>query len=313
MSEHHLSWPEEPHSGPLAILLDLFGRWNTQFRFQVNVRLSPFRVESNKPELKFVPRAPFRSWIATMRLLIGKFTESTQSLHYEWYLRGMPRLFDVPASRSSKIISSIKGMNKLTLDMLVPAMTAPESRIVRMPMCDLTETAIPLFATGRLVLLLKEYLMWARRFSPEDIVEVENVCLCRFVVRILGLGVETQQTLKVIPGLRVTYELGWKAHNEMADVTLRIAGLLQSAHARHCLVEIENAEGIEWLSVFLIRLAPENFIRDIRDVLINSVCFEVNYSFSSVPRAPASRGTVIVLWLVFCQNRHGELVFFSTG
>lgn len=75
-------------------------------------------------------------------------------------------------------------------------MTAPESRIVRMSMCDLTETAIPLFATGRLVLLLKEYFMWARRFSPEDIVEVDNVGLCHFVVHILGLGVETQQTLK---------------------------------------------------------------------------------------------------------------------
>lgn len=103
------------------------------------------------------------------------------------------------------------------------------------------------------------------------------------------------------------------AHNEMADATLRIAGLLQSAHACHCLVEIENVVGIEWLSVFPIRLAPENFIRDIRDVLINTVCVEVNYSFSSVRTAPASRRTVIVLWLAFCQNRHGELVFFSTG
>ncbi|KAL3246446.1 hypothetical protein MRX96_057671 [Rhipicephalus microplus] len=245
-----------------------------------------------------------------MRLFFGKFTESTQSLRYEWYVRGMPRLFDVLALRSSEIISTNKGMNKLTLDMLAPAMTAPESRIVRMSMCDLTETAIPLFSTGRLVLHLKECLMWARRFSPEDIVEVENVGLCRFVVHILGLVVETQQTLKVIPGLRVTHELGWMAHNEMADATLRTAGLLQSAHARHCLVEIENAVGIEWLSMFLIRLAPENFVRGIRDVLINTVCFEVNYSFSSMPTAPASRGTMIVLWLVFCQNRHGELVFF---
>lgn len=248
-----------------------------------------------------------------MRLLVGKLTESTQSLRYEWYVRGMPRLFDVPALRSSEIISTNKGMNKLTLDMLAPAMTAPESRIVRMSMCDLTETAILLFATGHLVLLLKEYLMWARRFSPEDIVEVENVGLCRFVVHILGLGVQTQQTLKVIPGLRVTHELGWMAHNEMADATLRSADLLQSAHARYCLVEIENAVGIEWLSMFLIRLAPENFVRGIRDVLINTVCFEVNYFFSSMPTAPASRGTMIVFWLVFCQNRHGELVFFSTG
>ncbi|KAL3196995.1 hypothetical protein MRX96_045034 [Rhipicephalus microplus] len=87
--------------------------------------------------------------------------------------------------------------------------------------------------------------MWARRFSPEDIVKVENVGPCRFVVHILGLVVETQQTLKVIPGLRVTHELGWMAHNEMADATMRIAGLLQSAHARHCLVEIENAVDLQ--------------------------------------------------------------------
>ncbi|KAL3184777.1 hypothetical protein MRX96_005878 [Rhipicephalus microplus] len=179
-----------------------------------------------------------------MRLFVGHPTGSTRSLRYQKYVRRMLRLFDVSASRSAKIISTIEAMNKLALDTLAPAMTAPEPRIVRMSSRDLTETAILPIPTGRLVLLFNEYLMWARRFSPYDVVEVENVGLLRSVVYILGLGVETQQALTLSLGLRVAHELGWMAHREIADVTLEIAGLPRSAHARHCLVKIENADKV---------------------------------------------------------------------
>ncbi|KAH8025562.1 hypothetical protein MRX96_005874 [Rhipicephalus microplus] len=77
MTEHHLPWPEKSPWDPLAILLDLSGNWNIHLWFQVNVRWSPFRVESSEPVLKIVPSATFRSWIATMRLFVGRPTEST--------------------------------------------------------------------------------------------------------------------------------------------------------------------------------------------------------------------------------------------
>lgn len=183
----------------------------------------------------------------------------------------MLRLFDVPGSRSGEIISTIEAMNKLTLETLAPAMTAPEPRIVRMSIRNLTETGSLRIPTGRLVLLFNEYLMWARRFSANDVVQVENVGLLRSIVYILGLDVETQEALTLSLGLRVVHELGWMAHREIADVTLEIAGLPPSAHTRRCLVEIDNAVGVGWLSLFPIHQESDSFIRDVRDVLIDAV------------------------------------------
>ncbi|KAH7932430.1 hypothetical protein HPB51_029293 [Rhipicephalus microplus] len=160
-----------------------------------------------------------------MRLFVGHSTGSTRSFRYQKYVRRMLHLLDVSAPRSADIISIVEAMNKLTLDTLAPAMTAPEPSIVRMSIHDLTETVILPMLTGRLVLLFNEYLMWARRFSPCDVVKVENVGLLRCVVYILGLGVETQQALPLSLGLRVSHELGWMAHGEIADVTLEIADL----------------------------------------------------------------------------------------
>ncbi|KAL3184759.1 hypothetical protein MRX96_005860 [Rhipicephalus microplus] len=206
-----------------------------------------------------------------MRLFVGHSTGSTRSFRYQKYVRRMLHLLDVSAPRSADIISIVEAMNKLTLDTLAPAMTAPEPSIVRMSIHDLTETVILPMLTGRLVLLFNEYLMWARRFSPCDVVKVENVGLLRCVVYILGLGVETQQALPLSLGLRVSHELGWMAHGEIADVTLEIAGLPRSAHARRCLVEIENAVGTGWLSLFTLHLESDAFIRDMRDVLSDAV------------------------------------------
>ncbi|KAL3184763.1 hypothetical protein MRX96_005864 [Rhipicephalus microplus] len=148
-----------------------------------------------------------------MRLFVGHPTGLTPSLHYQKYVRRMLRLFDVSASRSADIISTIEAINKLTLDTLAPAMTAPEPSI-------------------------------ARLFSSYDVVELANVGLLRPVVYILGLGVETKQALTLSLGLRVAHELGWMAHREITDVTLEIAGLPRSAHARRCLFEIENAVAV---------------------------------------------------------------------
>ncbi|KAH8025563.1 hypothetical protein HPB51_010021 [Rhipicephalus microplus] len=166
----------------------------------------------------------------------------------------MLRLFDVSVPRSADIISIIEAMNKLTPYTLAPAMTAPEPSIVRMLIRDFTEKAILPIPTGRLVLLFNEYLMRARCFPPYDVVEVENVGLLRCVVYISELGVETQQALTLSLGLRVAHELVWMAHSEIADVTLKIAGLPRSAHARRCLVDIENAYLTNHVSFLTIRV-----------------------------------------------------------
>ncbi|KAL3206458.1 hypothetical protein MRX96_040044 [Rhipicephalus microplus] len=206
-----------------------------------------------------------------MRLFVGHPTESTRSLRYQKCVRRMLRLFDVSAPRSADIISIIEAMNKLTLDTLAPAMTVPEPSIVRMSIRDLTETAILPIPTGRLVLLFNEYLMWARRFSPYDVVEVENAGLLRSVVYILGLGVETQQALTLSLGLRVAHELGRMANRKITDVTLEIAGLPRSAHACRCLFEIQNPVGAGWLSLFPLYVEYDSFIRDVRGVLNDAV------------------------------------------
>ncbi|KAH8025566.1 hypothetical protein HPB51_010024 [Rhipicephalus microplus] len=178
MTEHHHQWPAKSPWDSLAILLNLSGNWNIYLWFQVNVRLSPFRVGSSEPVPKIVPSAAFRSWIATMRLFLGHRTRSTRSLRYQKYVRRMLRLFDVSAPRSAYIISTIEAMNKLALGTLALAITAPKPSIVRMSIRVLAETVILPIPTGRLVLLFNEYLMWARRFSPYDVMTVKTWVSC---------------------------------------------------------------------------------------------------------------------------------------
>ncbi|XP_037560143.2 endothelin-converting enzyme-like 1 [Dermacentor silvarum] len=271
MFERHLPWPERSRWDPLAILLDLSGNWNVHLWFQVNIRLSPFRVGSTEPVLKIVPSAAFRSWMATMRAFAGHPTGSTPSLHYRRYVRKMLRLFGGSESASREIVSTIEAMNKLTLETLGPAMNVPEPRIVRMSIRNLTETGTLRIATGRMVLLFNELFMWARRFSASDMVQVENLGLLRSVVYILGLEAETQEALTLSLGLRVAHELGWMAHRGIADVTLELAGLPRSAHTRRCLVQIESTVGVGWLSLFPKHEETESFVRDVRDVLIDAV------------------------------------------
>ncbi|XP_075534770.1 endothelin-converting enzyme-like 1 [Dermacentor variabilis] len=271
MFERHLPWPEKSRWDPLAILLDLSGNWNVHLWFQIYIRLSPLRVGSTEPVLKIVPSAAFRSWMATMRAFAGHPTGSAPSLRYRRYVHKMLRLFDGSESSSGEIVSTIEAMNKLTLETLGPAMNAPEPRIVRMSIRNLTETATLRIATGRLVLLLNEHFMWARRFSPNDIVQVENLGLLRSVAYILGFEAETQEALTLSLGLRVAHELGWMAHRDIADVTLELAGLPPSAHARRCLVQIESTVGVAWLSLFPKHQEVESFVRDVRDVLIDAV------------------------------------------
>ncbi|XP_065300863.1 endothelin-converting enzyme-like 1 [Dermacentor albipictus] len=271
MFERHLPWPEKSRWDPLAILLDLSGNWNVHLWFQVNIRLSPLHVGSTEPVLKIVPSAAFRSWMATMRAFAGHPTGSAPWLRYRRYVRKMLRLFGGSESASGEIVSTIEAMDKLTLEILGPAMNVPEPRIVRMSIRNLTETATLLIGTGRLVLLFNEHFMWARRFSPSDIVQVENLGLLRSVVYILGLNTQTQEALTLSLGLRVANELGWMAHREIADVTLELSGLPPSAHTRRCLVQIESTVGVGWLSLFPKHQEAESFVRDVRDVLIDDV------------------------------------------
>ncbi|XP_070376927.1 uncharacterized protein [Dermacentor albipictus] len=269
MFERHLPWPEKSRWDPLAILLDLSGKWNVHLWFQVNIRLSPLRVGSIEPVLKIVPSAAFRSWMATMRAFAGHPTGSASSLRDRRYVRKMLQLFDGSESASGEIVSTIDAMNKLTLQTLGPAMYVPEPRIVRTAIRNLTETATLRIGTGHLVLLLNEHFTWARRFSPRDIAQVENLGLLRSVLYILGLEAETQEALTLSLGLRVAHELGWMAHREIADVTLELAGL--PPHTRRCLVQIESTVGVGWLGLFPKHREAEFFVRDVRDVLIDAV------------------------------------------
>ncbi|KAL3207432.1 hypothetical protein MRX96_052680 [Rhipicephalus microplus] len=158
-------------------------------------------------------------------------------------------------------------MDRLTLQVLGPAMAEPDSRILRTSIRNLTGTATPGIAAGRLLLLLNEYFIWARRFTAQDIVQVENVGLLRAVVYLLGLRSEVREALTLSLGLRVAHELGWMASREIADVTLELAGLPSSAHWHRCLMQVENTVGSEWLSLFPKSREAEELIHDVRDIL----------------------------------------------
>ncbi|KAH7941485.1 hypothetical protein HPB49_014336 [Dermacentor silvarum] len=80
--------------------------------------------------------------------------------------------------------------------------------------------------------------MWARHFSPSDILQVENLGLLRSVVHIFGFKAEKQEALTLSLGLLVVHELGWMTHRGIADVTLELAGLPPSSHTLCCLIQI---------------------------------------------------------------------------
>ncbi|KAL3208370.1 hypothetical protein MRX96_039252 [Rhipicephalus microplus] len=97
----------------------------------------------------------------------------------------MLRLFD------DEVIAKIKAVDRLMLQVLGPAMAEADTKIVRTSVRNFTYTAIPGIDAGRLLLLLNEYFIWARRFSARDAVQVEIAGLLRSIVYLLGLKADT--------------------------------------------------------------------------------------------------------------------------
>ncbi|XP_075526680.1 endothelin-converting enzyme-like 1 [Dermacentor variabilis] len=271
MAARHLPWPKASRWDLLEILLDLSGNWNVHLWFHVSFELAPLRGGTGEPVLKVGHSAAFHAWIATTRAFAGQPAKTAASRRYRRYLRAMLRLFDASEAVEDEVIAKIEAMDRLTLQVLGPAMAEPDSRILRMSIRNLTHAATPGIAAGRLLLLLNEYFIWARRFSARDIVQVENAGLLRSVVYLLGLDSDTREALTLSLGLRVAHELGWMASREVADATLELAGLPPSAHRRRCLIQVESAVGIGWLSLFPKHRGAEAVVRDVRDVLDDAV------------------------------------------
>ncbi|KAL3248999.1 hypothetical protein MRX96_056224 [Rhipicephalus microplus] len=267
MAERHLPWPMTSRWDLLEILLDLSGNWNLHLWFHVSFELAPFRGGTGEPVLRIGHSVAFHTWITTMRMFAGQRARATASLRYRRYVRTMLDIFGATETVRDEVAAKIEAMDRLTLEVLGPAMAEPDSRILRTSIRNLTGTATPGIAAGRLLLLLNEYFIWARRFTAQDIVQVENVGLLRAVIYLLGLKSEVREALTLSLGLRVAHELGWMASREIADVTLELAGLPSSAHWHRCLMQVENTVGSEWLSLFPKSREAEELIHDVRDIL----------------------------------------------
>ncbi|KAL1415582.1 hypothetical protein MTO96_006706 [Rhipicephalus appendiculatus] len=271
MAERHLPWPKSSRWDLLEILLDLSGNWNVNLWFHISFELAPLRGGTGEPVLKIGHSTAFSAWIATMRVFVGQPEGTVASLRYRRYVRAMLRLFDASDVIDDEVIAKIEAMDRLTLQVLGPAMAEADTKILRMSIRNFTDTATPGIAAGRLLLLLNEYFIWARRFSARDVVQVENAGLLRSVVYLLGLKADTREALTLSLGLRVAHELGWMASREIADLTLELAGLPPSAHRRRCLIQVENTVGIGWLSLFPKQRGAEAVVRNLRNVLLDVV------------------------------------------
>ncbi|KAK8773800.1 hypothetical protein V5799_011666 [Amblyomma americanum] len=271
MVERHMPWPKMSSWDLLEVLLDLSGNWNVHLWFQVSFELAASYGRTGEPVIRIGHSAAFRAWIASMRTFAVHAAGRTPSLRYQQYVVTMLRLFDVPESRVGELLTKIQAMDLLTLEALGPAITESEPRVLRMPIRNLTNTATPGIAAGRLLLLLNEYFIWARRFTADDIVQVEIPGLLRSVVYLLGLKSETREALTLSLGLRLASELGWMADRRIADVTLQLAGLDSSAHRRRCLVQVESAVAVAWLSLFTRQRGSNKLAQNVRDVLANVV------------------------------------------
>ncbi|KAH6926663.1 hypothetical protein HPB50_021178 [Hyalomma asiaticum] len=312
MAERHLPWPNKSRWDLLEILLDLSGNWNVHLWFRVSFELAPFRGGAGEPVLRIGHSAAFSAWINTMRMFISQPARSAALLRYRSYVRALLLLFGASESVQGELVAEIEAMDRLTLAVLGPAMAELDSKHLRTSIRNLTSTATPGIAAGRLLLLLNEYFIWARRFSARDIVQVENAGLLRSVVYLLSLKSDIREALTRSLGLRVVYELGWMASREIADVTLELAGLPPSAHWHRCLVQVENIVGIEWLSLFAKRPGADDLVGDVRDVLADVLVRRKNASLRlQAPSAALQRNNETIVEIVMPEPMQGASFFVS--
>ncbi|KAH7941487.1 hypothetical protein HPB49_014338 [Dermacentor silvarum] len=281
MGERHLPWPETSRWDLLQILLHLLGNWNVRLWFHVSFEVAMLRDGTWKPVLKMGHSAAFHATIATVRIFAGQPAGRATLLRYRRYMWAMLRLFD-------ELMAKIEAMDRLTFQVLRPTMGELDPRIMRMPIRKLTDTATPGIAAGRVRLLLNEYFIWARRFSPRYSVQVENAVRLRSVVYLLGLKSDTRKALT--PSLRVAHDLSSMASSGIADVTLELVGLPPSAQKLRCLVIVESTVGIGWLSLFTKHRGAEVLIQEIRNAFA-----DVASSHQIVWLQPCAPGA-IVLW-----------------
>ncbi|XP_077544544.1 endothelin-converting enzyme-like 1 [Haemaphysalis longicornis] len=312
MADRHLPWPNASRWDLLEVLLDLSGNWNVHLWFQVTFEMAPFRGGSAEPALRISHSAAFRTWIATMRSFAGRPVSSTSARRYRRYVKDMLGFFDVSESRAEELAPKIEEMDRLTLGVLGPAMSENDSRALRLAIRNLSYTATPGIAAGRLLLLFNEYFIWARRFSARDVVEVTNPGLLRSVVYLLGLKSETREALTLSLGLRLAHELGWMAHRGIADVTLDLVGLPPSAHYLRCLSQVESAVGVGWASLFPEKPGVDTLVEDVRLVLADTVERQVKSPFRLQARAASAQWNhVSPLAIALPQPTPGERFFID--
>ncbi|KAL1469807.1 hypothetical protein MTO96_024789 [Rhipicephalus appendiculatus] len=310
------SWPTDISHGPktsrwdlLEILLDLSGNWNVHLWFHVSFELAPFRGGTGEPVLRIGHSAAFHAWIATMRMFVGQRASTAASLRYRRYVRAMLDIFGASEAVRDEVAAKIEAMDRLTLEVLGPTLAEPDSRILRTSIRNLTGTATPGIATGRLLLLLNEYFIWARRFTAKDIVQVDNAGLLQSVVYLLGFKSDVREALTLSLGLRVAHELGWMASREIAHVTLELADLPRSAHWHRCLMQVESTAGTDWLSLFPKSREVEELTRDVRDILADVLECHTNTSLQlQAPSATLLRNESF-LTTMLPEPRHGARFF----
>ncbi|KAL1480432.1 hypothetical protein MTO96_051031 [Rhipicephalus appendiculatus] len=266
----------------LEILLDLSGNWNVHLWFHVSFELAPFRGGTGEPVLRIGHSAAFHAWIATMRMFAGQRAGTAASLRYRRYVRAMLDIFGASEAVRDEVAAKIEAMDRLTLEVLGPAMAEADSRILRTSIRNLTR----------------------------DVVQVENAGLLRSIVYLLGLKSDVREALTLSLGLRVAYELGWMASREIADVTLELAGLPLSAHWHRCLMQVESTVGTEWVSLFPKRSGVEELTRDVRDILTDVLERHMNTSLQlQPPSAALLRNNASFLETMLPEPRH-EARFF---
>ncbi|KAL3245625.1 hypothetical protein MRX96_058371 [Rhipicephalus microplus] len=145
-------------------------------------------------------------------------------------------------------------------------MAEPDSSILRTPIRNLTVTVTPGIAASRLLLLLNQCFIWARRFTAQAIVLVKSAGLLRSIVYLLKFKSDVRKSLTLSLGLRVAHELGCMASPYIADLTLELTGLPSSAHWHRCLIQVESTVGTEWLSLFSKRREVGELASDVRNI-----------------------------------------------
>ncbi|KAG0414114.1 hypothetical protein HPB47_008754 [Ixodes persulcatus] len=258
LKDRHLPWPYHPKLNLLSILVDLSVNWNIHVWFEVVV---PSTLDKNgsvqRPTIEFRNSAQLQAWFKTLSSL-------GHTPQHEDYLRRIFKLLGISKSRTRKMIPTIKAMDNLINNVLLPASVREHPKAMVLSFENMSRNLTPSVSTANWIFLLSGCALWAGPFSASDLVRVKNPSILLAVDYLLSLNSDIEEGLALSVGLRVIQEIGWMAHK---DIDIHLRDTAPYRFTRRCQHQVEQMVGVAWFSLLSLPDGDNGLIKRIQSVL----------------------------------------------